>query len=81
MTTIDITSARGKLSSLFDLAHDKHERIIIERHGREKVALVPIQDVETLQRIEADVLAATDAAFKGPGKSIPWENVKKELGL
>ena len=81
MVIIDITKARGTLSSLFDRAHDKHERIVIQRHGRDKVAIVPIEDVETLQRMENDLLDTAHAAFNERGKSIPWDDVKKKLEL
>jgi len=37
---------------------------------------------EELERAEdADDLTASDAALREPGESIPWEQVKTELGL
>ena len=79
--TIDISKARGMLSKLFDKVCDKHERIIVERHGRERVAIVPIEDVERLKRMEDELVADVEAGLKESHERIPWDQVEKELGL
>jgi prevent-host-death family protein len=82
MTTIPFTNARARLSELFTEVCTKHERIVVERHGHERVAIVPIEDIEALERLkdERDI-AITEKALDESDDRIPWEEVKKELGL
>ena len=57
------------------------ERICIERNGEPAFAMVPIEDMETLEALEdkADIKAARKALKDS--YSVPLEQVKKELGL
>jgi PHD/YefM family antitoxin component YafN of YafNO toxin-antitoxin module len=82
MEIVKFTHARSGLTSLFDRVLDRRERIVIQRHGRERIALIPFEDLEALQRLEdeADV-AAADAAMAEPGESIPYDQIRKDLGL
>ncbi len=82
MTTVSFTDARADLSNLITRVITEHDRIVIERHGHEKVALVPLEDMEMLERLEdeADITAA-EAALAESDEFIPWEEVKKDLGL
>jgi PHD/YefM family antitoxin component YafN of YafNO toxin-antitoxin module len=82
MTTISFTEARKVFPSLFTKVLTTGERVILERHGHEHIALVPIADLEALQRLEdrRDV-AEAEAALGDAADFVPWEQVKKELGL
>lgn len=72
------------LSDLIDRAADGGERLTLRRDGREVAAIVSIEDLDVLRRLEdeadlADARAALDeAAVTG---TIPWERVKADLGL
>jgi hypothetical protein len=56
------------------------ERVVVERRGRNLFALVPIEDVELLERLEDKMdLEAIRAAKNEPTKSLA--KVKKALGL
>jgi hypothetical protein len=61
-----------------------HERVRVVRRGREIAAIVPIEDVEFLERLEDgfDVEEAR-AVLADPESAnpIPWEQVKADLGL
>ncbi len=82
MTIIPFTRARAELSDLFTQVITEHERVIIQRHGHECVALVPIEDARTLERLEDEIdIAAAKAALEESDDRIPWEQVKKDLGL
>ncbi len=82
MTNVSFTKARAKLSDLITRVVTGHERVVIERHGHEKVALVPLEDLDTLQRIEDEIdIAEAEAALSETDERIPWEEVKKDLGL
>jgi len=57
------------------------ERIIVHRRKKPVAAIIPIEDLEMLERIEDKVdLKAALKALKEPG-TISWEKVKKELNL
>jgi len=82
MTTVRFTEARALLSDLFTRVVTEGDRVVIERHGHERVAIVPIEDVETLERLEDEAdIAAAEAALAESDKRIPWEQVKADLGL
>jgi hypothetical protein len=50
--------------------------------GERVAAIVPESVIETLRTLEdAEDAAEADAAMDEPGDSIPWEQVKAELGL
>ena len=57
-------------------------RVVVQSKGRDVAALVPLEDLEALERLEneADLRAARDALAE-PGPNIPWEKVKEDLGL
>jgi len=80
MTTIPITEAREHLADLGNRVALRGERVIVERRGKNLFALVPVEDVELLERLEDQMdLEAIRAARKEP--SVPFEKVRKELGL
>jgi prevent-host-death family protein len=82
MTDLSITDARKGFFDLFDRVLRKGDRVIIARRGKDRVAIVPVEDLEKLQALEdAADIAAADAAMAEPGKSIPYDEVRKELGL
>jgi len=82
MTTISISEARRRLADLGNRVSFGGERLIVERRGRKLFALVPVEDVELLERLEdeADVRAVRKA-MREKGPNIPWEKAKKKLGL
>ena len=82
MTTIPITEVREHLADLGNRVSQRGERLIVERRGKNLFALVPMEDVELLERLEdeADIRLAREA-MKERGPNIPWEKVKKDLGL
>lgn len=58
------------------------ERTIIRRHGKDVAAVVPMKDLQTLEALE-DRLDLKEARqiMKKPGRLIPWEKIKSDLGL
>jgi prevent-host-death family protein len=80
MTTIPISEAREHLADLGNRVSLRGERLIVERRGKVLFALVPVEDLELLERIEDRLdLDALRAAKDEPSK--PWAEVKKALGL
>ena len=80
MTRVPISKARENLADLGNRVALKGERVVIERRGKNLFALVPVEDVELLERLEDKLdLDAIRSAKGEPGK--PWSQVKKTLGL
>jgi prevent-host-death family protein len=80
MTSVPISEAREHLADLGNRVALRGERVLVERRGKNLFALVPIEDVELLERLEDQMdLEAIKAAKNQPSK--PWSQVKKALGL
>lgn len=80
-TTMD---ARKHFADLLNRASYRKERIIISRRGKGVAGLVPVEDIELLERLEDeyDIAAARKAlAEAGEKGTMPWEDFKKEIGL
>lgn len=69
------------------LAHrvtEERERVVVSFGGARAAALVPLEDLEILERIEdeIDLAAAREALAEVEAEgAVPWEQVKSELGL
>jgi prevent-host-death family protein len=80
MTTIPISEAREHLADLGNRVALRGERVVVERRGKGLFALVPVEDVELLERLEDKRdIDAVRAAANEPSR--PWKDVKKALGL
>jgi prevent-host-death family protein len=80
MTTIPITEARENLADLGNRVALRGERVMVERRGKNLFALVSVEDLELLERLEDRMdLEAIRAA--GKERSIPFAKVKKALRL
>ncbi|HEY3175691.1 MAG TPA: type II toxin-antitoxin system prevent-host-death family antitoxin [Candidatus Polarisedimenticolia bacterium] len=81
MTQLSSTEARKILSDLVNRVAFQKERISINRWGKNAVALVPIEDAELLDYLEAriDLAAARKALTESPG--ISWKKFKAQLGI
>ncbi|MCX5648476.1 MAG: type II toxin-antitoxin system Phd/YefM family antitoxin [Planctomycetota bacterium] len=80
MNTIPISEAREHLADLGNRVSLRGERLVVKRRGKVLFALVPVEDLELLERIEDRLdLDALRAAKDEPSK--PWAEVKKALGL
>ncbi len=84
MNTLSTAEARDQFSDIINRAAYGKERVVLTRRGKALVAVVPIEDVELLRELEdrrdakeADE-ALEDVRIHG---TIPWEQVKSELGL
>ena len=82
MTGYNITDAREHLSVIFSKVYHQHEPVILSRYGREEVVVIDRETWDRLRGLEdaADIKAA-DRAMSEKGENIPYEQVRKELGL
>jgi prevent-host-death family protein len=73
--------ARQNFSDILNRAAYRGERVIVHRGKKPVAAVVPIEDLDLLEKIEDEIdIAAAREALKEPG-TIPWETVKKKLRL
>jgi prevent-host-death family protein len=81
---LEISEARLKLSEVANRVAFGNERVTITRHGKPLVALVPLDDARLLEdledRIDLEEARVALAEAKAQG-TVPWEQVKAELGL
>ena len=84
MTHVSAGQLHDDLDTTIRRIANDHERIILRRNGKNRVALVPMKDLALLEAIEdredlEDVRAIREE-IKREG-TVPWETVKKDLGL
>jgi prevent-host-death family protein len=81
MTRVSTTRAREALSDVINRVVYQGERIVLERHGKDVVALVPVADLELLEELEDRIdLEEARKRLKERGR-IPWDKIKERLGL
>ena len=86
MAKITTREASQAFAATLDRVASKRERVIVRRNGKNVAAIVPMEDLAALEKLEdrRDLRAAkkalADATKKGE-KPIPWAKAKKELGL
>lgn len=78
-----MTEARERLSDVIDEVRRDHEPIYLLRRGKRLAAVIDADDLDRLTSLAEDALdiAGTQEALDEEGESIPWEEVKAELGL
>jgi prevent-host-death family protein len=84
MTKISTVKARENFSDLVNRSAYGKERVVLTRRGKGVVAVVPIEDLRLLEAIEDRLdLEDIEKALADPEnkRAIPWDKVKKDLGL
>ena len=84
MEHITAAEARKHMAELLNRAAYGKERFVVTRHGKELVAIVPLEDVTLLDRLRAllskkDFEAALAEMEEAGTKS--WDEVRKELDV
>jgi len=78
---LSASSARQNFSEILSRAEYRGERVVVHRGKKAVAAVVPIEDVELLEKLEEEIdVAAARKALKDR-RTIPWEIVKKKLKL
>ena len=84
METLNTSGARERLAEVLNRVAYAKDRVRITRRGKAIAAVVPIEDLELIERLEdqLDLLEAekalTEAGRKG---TIPPDALREELGL
>lgn len=81
---VSVSEARQDFAEIVNRAAYRGERVRVVRRGRAVAAIIPIEDLELLERIEDELdLEAAREALADPANAvpIPWEQVKADLRL
>lgn len=80
MATVRVTEARAQLPDL--LSTVQSEPVFLQRRGRVEAVIVSVEQYERMMDAleEAEDIDAYDAALAEEGASIPWDEVKADLG-
>ena len=87
MRTMNASEVRDEFAETLNRVAFGGERVIIRRRDKELAAVIPIEDLRLLERLEAEEedridLAEAKRILADPTEErIPWERVKSELGL
>jgi len=82
MTTLSTDQLAQEVQKAISLVALDHEQIIITEDGQEVAALVSLDDLDLIRRLEdaADIRAIKEAKAEGLDP-VPYEEFRKELGL
>ncbi len=89
-TQVSYTEARARLAELLDRAEDDRETIIVTRRGRPSVAIIALDELESMRetlhifrspRNAARLLEAIERAERGEGRPQSIEEFRREVGL
>lgn len=81
---VSVSEARETFADLVNRVAYRNERVLVTRRGRPVAAIIPMEQVEFLERAEDEYdMRLADEARKEleHTPAIPWEQVKRELGL
>jgi prevent-host-death family protein len=81
VTTADV---RKNMAELVNRAAYGGERFVVTRHGKELVAIVPLEDVTLLERLRSLVARREyESALREITETgtVPWDEVRRALDL
>jgi prevent-host-death family protein len=83
MTAWTVTKAKKQFDEIIDRVAHGGERVVIRRGKKTLAAVVPPEDVQALDQLEdrQDVEEAKRRLADPKQKPIPYEKVRKEMGL
>jgi len=82
MAKMTVTEVEGTLARTVRRVLEERERVTLTEGGKPVAAIVTAEDLEFLEALEdrIDLEEARKALTEG-GSSIPWEQIKAELGI
>jgi len=87
MSEMTVTEARARLADVVDEARVEHDPVFLTRRGRRIAAVIDADDLEQLLEAAEDLAdirsarEARDEMAESGESTIPWEQVKADLGL
>ena len=86
MTRITLSEARNNLAEAVNKVAYGGERVVLERHGKQVVAMISMEDLALFEELleahedRIDIEAANQALAESDER-IPYAQVRQELGL
>lgn len=82
MTRMPATEARNRFADIVNDVAFRGERVILQRHGKDIAAVVPVEDLALLEALEDKIdLDAARKALAEKEPTVAWVKLKRELGL
>lgn len=81
---VSISDARRDFSAICNRVAFGKERVVIGRHGKNRVAVIPYEDLQLLEELEdrLDLRAALAALKEAEDEgTVAWDDAKRDLGL
>ncbi|MEO6865127.1 MAG: type II toxin-antitoxin system Phd/YefM family antitoxin [Gemmatimonadaceae bacterium] len=82
MIRLPASEARQKVSEILNEVAYGHERVMLQRHGKDVAAVISAEDLQRFEELEdrADLFDMAKVLAKGE-TPILWKQVKAQLGL
>jgi PHD/YefM family antitoxin component YafN of YafNO toxin-antitoxin module len=86
MTRVAASKVRDSFADTLNRVAYRRERIVLRRRGKDLVAIVPMEDLALIERLEDEIdirrarRALSEIKKKGK-KPVPLAKLKRELGL
>ena len=82
MTRLAATEARIRFADVVNDVAFRGQRVVLQRHGKDIAAVVPIEDLALLEELEDRIdLEAARKALRDKEPAVAWEALKRELGI
>lgn len=87
MTRVSVADARKDFAEIINRAFYAHERTVITRHDSDVAAIISIDELRLLDALiekwedEEDIADANAALLEAREDFVPWDELKRELGL
>jgi prevent-host-death family protein len=84
MAQMAASAAREEFAEVLNRVAYGKERIVLQRHGKPLVAIIPVEDLQLLERLieeeedRIDVEEARRVLADPTEEEIPWEQIKAE---
>jgi len=79
MPIASVSEAKKSFSELLNRAAYGNERIVVTSHGKPKAAVIGLDDLERLERLElVEAALEADAEFEA-GEALEFEKIKDRL--
>ncbi|MDO8501609.1 MAG: type II toxin-antitoxin system Phd/YefM family antitoxin [Gemmatimonadaceae bacterium] len=76
------TEARNRFADIVNDVAYRGERVVLQRHGKDIAAIVPVEDLALLEALEDKIdLDAARKALRQKEPAVSWAKLKRELGL
>jgi prevent-host-death family protein len=80
-TRIPASQARNDFAETLSRVQHGWERLILRRHNKDVVAIVPLSDLRLLEALEDKLDSKAIRVARMEQGSVAWEDIKAELGL